>query len=253
VVNDVGKLDDLVAKLKAGDRSSALKEQIAEFLLAVDPARLYLAEEELLEAGLSSDDLMHRCSAETGVLRRQMNKIREGIPADHFIGRLLADHERMLDALDELERANAAINAMSDPECPAAGQFVAPARRLLACEAHITCEERVLFPEMERHGEPGPPRVMEAEHDEVRRRVAALIELVQSCSAASAATIRKRLDESIRFIALVLRDHFFKEVFIIYPIALHAIRNDETWNRMMQECRLITGKCASCPGEPQSE
>lgn len=245
-MNEIGKLDDFVAKLKAGDRSAELKQQIAEFLLTVDPARLYLAEEALLEAGLSSDDLMHRCPAATDVLLRQMNRIRESIPADHLISELLTEHERMLEALDRLEDANAAIQAMPDFECPVAWQLIVPARKLLACEAHIACEDGVLFPEMERHGEPGPPRVMEAEHEEVRRRVSGLIELVQSCSAVSVAEVRKRLDERVRFIALLLRDHFFKEAFVVFPVALHAIKDHDTWRRMGQEYERINRDCPDC-------
>jgi hypothetical protein len=52
-----------------------------------------------------------------------------------------------------------------------------------------------------------------------------------------------QLDEVVRAILPLLRDHIFKENNILYPTALEIIDDNEVWSRLKDECNRI-GYCS---------
>jgi uncharacterized protein len=57
---------------------------------------------------------------------------------------------------------------------------------------------------------------------------------------------KKELDEVAKYIVLSLREHIFKENNILYPTALEAIDEKESWKRTKKECDKI-GYCCFTP------
>lgn len=232
------KLARFLERLESGDRSQELKRDVQEFLVRVEPQHLYIAEQQLIAAGLSLEDMAHRCSANIGMVRDEMKRMKAGLPPDHLICSMVIDHERILDALDDLELVNVAIQALSDPalEHAAIVRLIEISERILALHPHHECEERVVFPEMERRGEFGPPAAMRLEHEEVDRRIADLMEVARSAGSLEFPELKRRLEPVTKFIAFIKRDHIFKEIYILYPGALRVVDDPETWERMKREC-----------------
>jgi DUF438 domain-containing protein len=94
---------------------------------------------------------------------------------------------------------------------------------LLDAEPHHQREEQALFPELERRGVTGPPRIMRLEHVELRQRKHALQELAQAAETMPYADFKERLNEVATYLVFNLRDHIFKEDNILYPTAAQTI------------------------------
>jgi DUF438 domain-containing protein len=94
---------------------------------------------------------------------------------------------------------------------------------LLDAEPHHQREEQALFPELERRGVTGPPRIMRLEHVELRQRKHALQELAQAAETMPYADFKERLNEVTTYLVFNLRDHIFKEDNILYPTAAQTI------------------------------
>ena len=231
-------LSRILSRLKAGDRSDELKREVQEFLVHVDPKDLYIVEQQLIAAGLSVDDLVHRCSANIGMARDEMKRMKATLPPDHLMYSMVTDHASILDLLDELERMNEAIQDLDDAsfENGTVTRLIEISERMLALQPHHECEEHAVYPEMERRGELGPPQAMRLEHEEVNRRVADLMAVARAARSMNLAELKRRLDPAVKFVLYINRDHVFKEIYILYPAALRAIDDPETWERMKNEC-----------------
>jgi len=244
-VNDTERLSKFINRLKAGDRSPELKGDIQEYLLHLPPNELYLAEQKLLAAGLQIPDMVHRFAEDMGLVRDEMKRMKASLPSDHLMYRMISDHEMILDVLDELERINETIRKLNDPdgEREAIVRLQEIARGILDLEPHHECEEDAVYPEMERQGELGPPAAMRIEHDEVRRLVQELAGLSAIAHDIAFGSLKKRLDPIAKFVIFIKRDHVFKEIYILYPGALRAIKDPDEWAKLKVECRRV-GYCA---------
>lgn len=238
-MKNLDSLSGFLARLNAGERSAELIREIQDYLVSIEPRHLYLAEQQLLAAGLTPDDLVHRCSSNTEMVREEIARVQAALEPDHLIGMLTHDHEVALNILDDLERLNDRIQHadLDRFERELRGPLVHTGRRLLALDPHHDCEEDVVFPEIERRGEFGPPQAMRLEHEEITRKIRSLIESSQSPVDPDAFEgLKRTLDTVVKFILFIERDHIFKEVYVLYPAALRAIPDRETWDDLVRKC-----------------
>lgn len=244
----VEKLTDILKRLNAGEDPEAVQAEAREFLAAVSPADLSLAEQSLMEAGLSVADLQRLCSLHLDVLGRQEAHLKEKVAPGHVLHTLVSEHEMILTFLDHLEEVNRRVQA-ADAYDPRREEYAALrhiAEHLVEAEAHHQREEDVLFPELERRGLFGPPEVMRAEHVELRAHKQELKRLAEAAGELDFSDFRRRLDAEVGFIVPTLRDHIAKEDNILYAAALEVIPDNETWARLKQECDRI-GYCCFTP------
>jgi hypothetical protein len=244
----VQQLTSILKRLSEGEDTTAVRAEAREFLAAIDPADLSIAEQKLLEAGLKPEDLRHLCSVHIEVLGDQVAQFKAKLPPGHVVHTMVGEHEMILGYLDELERLNAAIQQMqrydsARDEFKLLGHI---AEHLVEAEAHHQREEDVLFPELERRGVWGPPRIMRMEHEDLRRRKHELKELAEGVATMRFEEFKRKLDATARLIVPLLRDHIFKENNILYPTAVEMIREEQVWQRMKQECDTI-GYCCFTP------
>jgi DUF438 domain-containing protein len=104
----------------------------------------------------------------------------------------------------------------------------------------------VLFPEMEKRGITGPTRIMRMEHDALRARKRALREAAENVRDMDFESFKAMVDEAAKYIIFNLRDHIYKENYILYPTALDTIKDEELWNDMKDRCDQV-GYCSFTP------
>lgn len=241
VASKKAELEHFIERLRAGDRSPELKRDVQEFLLGVDPCELYPMECELVSAGLAIEDLVHRCVAHMEPVREEMERVRTAVGADHLMAILTEDHGEILDLLDALERINdkaQELNGAANRE-EVLRRLDEVVGRFMSLEPDHICKEAVVYPELERHGELGPPKQLDFEHHESARLLEAIAELAHVASEVGLHVLQERLDPLVKSIVFIKRDHIFKEVYSIYPRILKAIPEPEAWARMKEECRKL--------------
>lgn len=243
-----GQLASLLQRLGAFETSGALREETKNFLATVDAADISSAEKQLIDAGLAPEDLRHLCSVHMEMLSGEVEQMKAKLQSGHVIHTLVSEHEMILGFLDRLEEVGRSIQGLGNYDaCREEFALLTHiAEHLVGAEPHHQREEEVLFPELERRGISGPPTVMRMEHTELRRRKHDLVQLAEGVSEMNFADFKKRLAATAGFIVAQLRDHIFKENNILYPMALEAISDEETWRVMKERCDQI-GYCCFTP------
>jgi DUF438 domain-containing protein len=249
-MDKVEKLTDILKRLNRGEEPEKVRAEAKEFLATVEPHELSVAEQKLLEQGLTMDDMQGLCKIHLETLGEELEKMRKKLPKGHVLDTLVAEHEHILAALDELEQVNERIARMDGwrPEAAEFEKLGHIAKHLLEAEYHHQREEEVLFPRLEDAGVYGPPAVMREEHRQLRERKHALKELSEQVGKMDLAEFKRELQELVQGIVMPLREHIFKENNILYPTALQVLKDESVWEELKKECDKI-GYCCFTPEE----
>jgi len=243
------QLTNILKRLNTGEDPERVRAEAKELLETIGPEDLAIAEQNLIEEGLSIEDLQGLCPIHMEVLGEQVEKMKAELPKGHIVSTLVSEHDVILGFLDQLQQVNDAIQQMSAYPGPTEEfrKLAHIAEHLVETERHHQREEDVLFPELEQRGVDGPPAVMRQEHNQLRPRKRELKEMTEQVGEMDFDAFKERLDELAGFIVPVLRDHIFKENNILYPTALQVIGPDaEVWQRLKDECDEI-GYCCFTP------
>lgn len=246
------KIDKLAAILKKLNIEGATEEnrKIALELVAdINPLELSMAEQKLIEEGMKPEDLRHLCDIHMEVLKDELEKLRAQVEEGHVLHTLIIEHDEILKFLSELDEANIYIQKMdSYKEDPIFNKLGELAENLLGAEPHHKREEDVLFIAMENRQITGPTRIMRMEHDDLRERKHTIKELAEKVSEMDFAEFKEKLDEAAKYIVFHLRDHIFKENYILYPTAMESITEKEAWEKMKDDCDKV-GYCTFTPNK----
>lgn len=141
---------------------------------------------------------------------------------------LTADHETILDKLNELEKiiGSSSINKDKIKEFLHFTETFA--------EPHHEKEETVLFPALEKKGIPnrvGPIGMMLLEHETKRGYVKKLSEGLKEGN-------EREIKENAQAIISLLREHIDKENYILYPCARDVLSEDEL-SDLSHQCEKI--------------
>ncbi len=175
----------------------------------------------------------HACQPGSGPLRASLSD-------EHPIATFLDEHQAILGHLERLAELSAAPTV---PDRAGLEELAQLASRLIGVEPHHQREEQVLFPALQELGIHGPPEAMAFEHVRLRALKHALDDLARRLLAGSGSAWP---DARAMAEALVemLRAHIAKEDGILYPLALHAIREPSVWAELRRRCDAI-GYCCS--------
>lgn len=244
---DKEELKNLLRELRSEEDLSKVKEKARELLKNVDPKVLSLAEQELVEEGMSREELRKLCDIHLELLSGSITKVEGGMKPTHPITILKEEHEIILENLNNLERVLKKVkNSKNFGEIEKElEQLEAIAHVLLDAESHHGREEKALFPRLEKHGITGPPSIMRMEHTDLRKRKKALGKLVEDRGNMSYREFADKLNEVGSYILKMLTDHIFKENNILYPTALESLKDSE-WNEIKTEFDDI-GYCCFTP------
>lgn len=235
-----------VLKELGKDRDSAqIKARAAKFLKDVAPQTLSLAEQELMEEGVvSQEELRSLCAVHLEILGGALERQKPQLDSTHPVGILMDEHRIILRNLDELRRlvGQVGIAKSFDDIGEHLTRLKVIAHLLLDTESHHKREEEALFPRLERRGVTGPPRIMRLEHEELRAAKRRLAELSEIAEKVGFATFAQELKEVGNYISMALADHIFKEDNILYPTALQTLEPQE-WSSVIQEFDRI-GYCS---------
>jgi DUF438 domain-containing protein len=244
----IENLAGLLKKLNSEGATEEIRKEALDIVANIDPIELSIAEQKLIQEGMNPHDLRSLCDIHMEVLKDELDKVKSNIKTGHVIDTMIAEHEKIKGFLTELDNVNNEIQKMNSyEEKPELfSKLLGITENILDAENHHRREENVLFPELERRGITGPTRIMRMEHDELRARKRLLRETTLSAGNKDFMEIKSTIDEAAKYIVFNLRDHIYKENYILYPTALDAIKDTAVWDNMKEECNKI-GYCGFTP------
>ncbi|SFC30238.1 DUF438 domain-containing protein [Clostridium uliginosum] len=244
----IEKLTEVLQKLNQVGVTEALRKEALDIVSNINPIELSIAEQNLIEKGMNPQDLRHLCDIHMEVLKGELDKIKTKIEPSHVVHTLIAEHDKILEFLTELEEINSKIQKLESynsslEEFEALKTVV---NNILDAENHHQREEKVLFTEMEDRKITGPTRIMRMEHDDLRAKKKFLKQTAEEVSQLEFNEFKEKVDDTAKYIIFNLRDHIFKENYILYPTAIESIKEKEIWKDMKRRCDEI-GYCGFTP------
>ena len=244
----IQNLTEVLQKLNNDGVTEALRKEALDIVSNISPIELSIAEQNLIEKGMNPQDLRHLCDIHMEVLKGELDKIKTKIEPGHVVDTLIVEHDKILEFLTELEVINSKIQKLEsyDSSLEEFEALKIVVDNILDAENHHQREEQVLFAEMEGREITGPTRIMRMEHDDLRAKKKFLKQAAEEVSQLEFNEFKEKVDETAKYIIFNLRDHIFKENYILYPTAIESITEKETWEDMKRRCDEI-GYCGFTP------
>ena len=244
----IEKLTQVLQKLNQEGVTEALRKEALDIVSDISPIELSIAEQNLIEKGMNPQDLRHLCDIHMEVLKGELDKIKTKIEPGHVVHTFIAEHDKILEFLTQLEEINFKIQKTEsyDNSLEEIESLKTVVYNILDAENHHQREEKVLFTEMEDRKITGPTRIMRIEHDDLRAKKEFLKVAAEDASKLNFNEFKEKVDETAKYIIFNLRDHIFKENYILYPTAIESIKGKEIWQDMKRRCDEI-GYCGFTP------
>lgn len=244
--NNANAITRLLERISNGENPKKLRREATRLMSDVQPVDIARAEQNLIESGIS-ESIVHNLSSAfmlMGILEDQILNIKAKLPNSHIIRKVIAEHDLTrcyLADLDDLTKEIDEMEKITDVSL----QF----RRLThliehldAMEEHIEREEDVIFPMLKKHGWKALCRASQSDHVYIRIAIGDLVKLIASFKQSKTDEFKIRLKSITKYLCPRMKDHFFQEENILYPIALELIRDKNIWHRMKDVCEEI-GYC----------
>jgi len=243
-------LTEVLQKLNNYGVTEELRKEALDIVSNISPIELSIAEQNLIEKGMNPQDLRHLCDIHMEVLKGELDKIKTKIEPGHVVDTLILEHDKILEFLTELEEINSKIQKINiyESSLEEIESLKNVVDNILDAENHHQREEQVLFAEMEDREITGPTRIMRMEHDDLREKKKFLKKIAEEISQLEFNEFKEKVDETAKYIIFNLRDHIFKENYILYPTAIESITEKDTWKDMKRRCDEI-GYCRFTPKE----
>lgn len=246
----IKELTELLRNLNEKGLTEDLKEKGLKLVKSISPLELSMAEQSLVDDGMDPSELRHLCEIHMLILKGELEKLQGKISEGHVLYTLIKEHELILGFLDKLDLITKKIINMEvyDKNREEFKEIVELANSLLSAEPHHKREEDALFPELEVRGITGPTRIMRLEHEDLRKKKKLLRDLGKSVNNIDFNEYKEKLSKLSNDICFELRDHIYKENYILYPTALESIDDKNNWNNIKEKCDKI-GYCDFTPEE----
>ena len=198
---------DVIRRLHEGLSVEDAKSEILRDVGRLSSAEITEVEQGLIDEGVSPDEIRRFCNVHALLFESALEQT-------------VASPDSPSHPVSLLKRENAEIAKLTArlKEDTAKGDAAAVEnglQRLQGVAGHYSLKENVLFPYLEKHGFPGPSRVMWSKHDEVR----ALLKKASDASQRTPDLLSRLLEEVDGMI--------FKEENILFPASLERITPDE--------------------------
>jgi len=240
-------IKDMIKKLHAGAKPDEMKKEFKDVLKEISPENIIEMEEELIEEGMTREEIQRLCDVHLAVFKESLEKEKPLAPSGHPIHTLMEEHKIMLRFANELKDIKQKIGRVEDFELVTKEMkhLKHIVEHLKDSESHYVREENVLFPYLEKHGITQPPAIMWSEHNEIRDKKKELYEFVEKQKTMSPADFAIGFDDLSASLANLFQSHFYKENNILFPTALKVITKDE-WTEIKKQFDEL-GYCCFTP------
>ncbi len=228
-----------------------VKKEVEKYFRDTDPKELALAEQELIQEGVSRQEMKRLCDVHLEVMKESLGVSAKSIklPKSHPITILKDEHviikrnlRRLKNILERLKTADSfdkvkrQINTLKE-----LSHF------FLETEKHHQREEEAIFPRLAAHGITEPPEIFKEDHVEFKAKKKKLNEIAMSLDKKDFKEFKEEVSPIIEFLTKNLEEHIYKEDNILYPMALETLNKDE-WPEVRKKFDAI-GYCCFAPAD----
>jgi len=209
---------DIIKRLHHGLSVEDAKAEILKDVGKLTSAEITEIEQALIDEGVSADEIRRFCNVHALLFESALEQTVASPDSPSHPVNLLKRENRQIEAVLKGLRDSA---ARADQPAIESGLS-----RLRGVVGHYAMKENALFPSLEKHGFPGPSKVMWSKHNEVR-------EMMKKASDPAQRTpdlLKALLDE--------VEGMIFKEEKILYPACLERISPPE-WVEIFKACDQI--------------
>jgi PAS domain S-box-containing protein len=197
----------VIRQLHQGLPVEKAREQILREVGKLTSLEITDIEQSLIDEGVSPDEIKRFCNVHALLFEDALeNVVRDPDSPSHPLALLTRENR-------EIEKVVATVKAAVQRGDSAA--VTARLKALAGLDRHYSLKENALFPSLEKHGFPGPSKVMWSKHDEVR----GMLKKVLASETPAAADVDSLLAEVAGMV--------FKEESILFPAARERIPAQE--------------------------
>lgn len=251
-INKGKELKELLKKLHSKadkHRIDELKEKAKTLLKNISPTELALIEQEIIEEGISREEIRRLCDIHLEIIKDNLEGINVELKPGHPIHTLMEEHKIILNFIKELELILDSLESAKgfkgiDEEIKKLKHI---SEHLIEADKHHQREEEVLFPELEKLGIKEPPEIMREEHKDLKAKKASLNKIAIKAEKNSIEFLDfiKEVKEVAGYLIKELPSHIYKEDNVLYPMAIQVIPKNE-WETIKKKCDEI-GYCCFTP------
>ena len=211
---------EIVRLLRKYSQNRLPKEEVLKRMEKYGPLDLWQAKLRLMmNEDFQEENLTRVNTLISDIKDRESKEILKKLDDSHPIVSFMTDHSDINQKLNELEKMSEELekNKKIDKR-----RMIDIIHELKKMNEHDKREEELLFSKLKRKNMNEMVKLLEIRHSRLENRVDKLYELTKDFE-----NNKKRIAKNIKKISYSMRDHFFKENDILYPISLKLIDN---WN-----------------------
>lgn len=207
---------EIVRLLRKYSQDKLPKEEVLKRMEKYGPLDIWQAKLRLMmNEDFKEEDLTRVNTLISDIKDRESEEILKKLDDSHPIVSFMADHSDINQKLNELENISEELeqNKKIDRE-----RMIEIIHELKKMNEHDRREEELLFSKLKRKNMNEMIKLLEIRHSRLENRVKKLYELTKDID-----NNKEKIARSIKKISYSMRDHFFKENDILYPISLKLI------------------------------
>ena len=175
-------LKGIIKQLHDGADPESLKAEFGDLLAEVGVSEIAAMENSLMADGMEQAEIQRMCDVHAAVLGGSGSCVPVEVPTGHPVQTFQLENDRIREIVGSYREAIKVL----DPATEGWGRALAAWRQahddLSGVEVHYQRKEYLVFPFLEKAGIAGPPKVMWGVHDEIRAKIAAAAELLDSAA-----------------------------------------------------------------------
>ncbi len=243
-------LKHMILQLHEGAAPEEVRGRLASLMQKIPYGEVVEVEQQLIHEGLPEEEVLKLCDIHTEALEGQIDLSgAQLIPPGHPVDTFRKENDELNKVADMLEKLyqkaeDGNIDDIRDFILQLRGNF----NNLMDVEKHYQRKENLLFPYLEKHGITGPPKVMWGKHDEIRGKLKAALEALDSPGELSIEEIRTMVELVLKPASDGVADMTYKENEILLPMSMDKL-TDVEWYEVYRQ----TDEYGFCLYDPQTE
>lgn len=244
-------LKDILRRLHSGENFETLKSELENKLEELPYGEIVEAEQELIEEGISVEELIKMCDLHSKMLEKQVSLVGvkivpPGHPVDTFrkenreiekvCGDIKIEIEKLLKDFSIIDVNKSILSLRS--------KF----NLLMDIDKHYLRKEHLLFPFLEKAGVTGPPKVMWGKHDEIRELLRGSIEALANFNEPTQDEFESIVEFLLKPSINMVLDMITKEEKILFPMSLDKLSETDWYQIYLQ-----TPEIGFCLYDPKIE
>ena len=233
----VQKLKQLLLKLSENDKLTEVKAELEELLGQVPYGEVVQAEQELINEGMSPQEIQKYCDLHSQALKDNidltyMKEVPDGHPVHTFRMENRAIEAELTKLKDIFIKCKFNKDAIKFPDV--INQLKGIFNTLMDIEKHYMKKENIVFSILEKYNVTGPSTVMWGKDDEVRQFLKSSMSLLNENETIDAEALQGFIDLMFTPTADAIQEMIDKEEKILFPMCLDKF-TDLDWYEVYKQ------------------